>query len=295
MGLMTKKVMTADVTLSGITDDPDSSDVAAQVGFTAHGREMDSRDLVAFIPMAVVGTLRGCRSAPNHGRPFLNICNEVADALLECGSAGAKEFRLRDVTGEPLDMSEFWAPEPDLVTEGMVDRWLRQCMPEIADRESGGHTRRFKAILQVPRSGSRVPFVSPWSRNAFVGIQGTLAMFEAAARTADYAATTRPLAATTKRLLNFNEDVFGSEAIPELGEATWLYQLVDAIHAADDPLSADLPSFVEGESADQSIMQARMGRWVRESGLSIDAAATELSRRVSEGEPLPWEEADSGR
>ena len=31
-----------------------------------------------------------------------------------------------------------------------------------------------------------------------------------------------------------------------------------------------------------------MGRWVHESGLSIDEAATEVERRVGAGEPPPW-------
>jgi hypothetical protein len=35
-------------------------------------------------------------------------------------------------------------------------------------------------------------------------------------------------------------------------------------------------------------LEATMGRWVRESGLSTQEAAAELSRRVGAGEPPPW-------
>jgi hypothetical protein len=38
------------------------------------------------------------------------------------------------------------------------------------------------------------------------------------------------------------------------------------------------------------VMLAKMGRWIAESGLSQDAAARELSRRVNAGEPLPWDD-----
>jgi hypothetical protein len=294
MGVMSRKVMTAEVTLSGIEDDPASSEVAAQVRFTIHGRSETPRDLVALLPMAVVGTLRGCRSAPNHAQPFLTICGEVVDALLECDPAEAPSFRLRDAIFEPYDLSHIWAEfGDDSVTEDMVDCWLRQCMPQITSDVAGGHKRRFTATLKAPRRANFVPFVAPWSRNAFVGIQGTLAMFEAAARSRDYAATTRPIAATTRRVLDFSEEVFGPETIPGLAEATWLYQLVDAIHDADDPLTADLPVFVEGESGDQTVATAKMGRWATESGLSAEAAARELTRRVNAGEPLPWEDPPS--
>jgi hypothetical protein len=35
-------------------------------------------------------------------------------------------------------------------------------------------------------------------------------------------------------------------------------------------------------------LEATMGRWVRESGLSTEEAAAELTRRMDAGEPLPW-------
>lgn len=291
MGLMGKKLMSVEVALSGVQDDPATSDVVAQVRFTSHGRSESSRDLAALVPMTVVATLRSCRSAPTHAGPFLDICNEVTDALLACGPEDAPSFRLREVIDEPLDLSDYWAVDEESATEEMVECWLRQCMPRISDESAGGHKRRFSATLQAPRRAAGIPFVKPWSRNAFVGIQGTLATFEAAARSRDYVTTTRPVAATTRRLLDFVEEVFGTETIPGFGEATWLYMLVNAVHAADDPLSAALPSFVEGESPEVTIATTKLGRWVRESGLSDDAALREISRRSNAGESMPWDDA----
>jgi hypothetical protein len=58
MNLLSKTLITADVHLSGLGDDPFSTDTVAQVEFRVHGRSEQPRDLVAFLPMAMVGTLR---------------------------------------------------------------------------------------------------------------------------------------------------------------------------------------------------------------------------------------------
>jgi hypothetical protein len=121
-----------------------------------------------------------------------------------------------------------------------------------------------------------------------VGILGTLAMFEAMARSRDYHDTTRPAAATTRRLLDFNADVFG-ETIPGFGEATWLYQLANEVSVAEDPLTCGLPHF-SGKAPEEAVMHIKLGRWVRESGLTADAARRERHRCMEAGEPMPWDE-----
>jgi hypothetical protein len=127
------------------------------------------------------------------------------------------------------------------------------------------------------------------NRNSFLEIEGTLAMFEAVARTRDFQATTRPAAAGLRRLLDFNADVFG-EDIPGFAEATWLYELAVAVSVADDPLTAPLPSFSGTDgSGEEAVAMAKMGRWVRESGLDTGAAVAELQRRQEAGEPMAWQ------
>lgn len=166
-------------------------------------------------------------------------------------------------------------------SEEMIDSWLRQCLPEVREQRTGGHRRRFKASLVEPRrpGGSAFVAMSNRNRNSFLEVEGTLAMFEAVAQTRDYATTTRPAAATLRRLLDFNADVFG-ENIPGFGEATWLYELAASVSAAEDPLTAPLPSFSGTDgSGDQAVAMAKMGKWARESGLHNAAAATELLRR----------------
>jgi hypothetical protein len=242
MSLTSRKLMSAEVLLTGLGDEPGSTDVVAQVRFEAHGRPEQPRDLAAFLPMSVVATLRGCRSAPTHAAPFLEICGEVADALLGRDPSPAEPFSLRTTVSEPVFDQEMLAFMYDggPASEEMVDSWLRQCLPRIGDDPAGGHRRRFKATMKEPRRAGGVPFVAPWSRNSFLAIEGTLAMFEAAARSRDYQATVRPVAATLRRLLDFNHEAFGT-AIPDFGGATWLYQLAATVSVAEDPLTAPLP------------------------------------------------------
>ena len=294
MSLTSRKVLSAEVTLTGLGDDPDGSDVAAQVEFRAHGRPEQPRDLAGFLAMTVVATLRGCRSAPTHAGPFLDICGELANALLQWNPDSGGRFSLREAISEPLLDNESLmliyggATAP---SEEMIDSWLRQCLPEVREQRTGGHRRRFKASLVEPRraGGSAFVAMSNRNRNSFLEVEGTLAMFEAVAQTRDYGTTTRPAAATLRRLLDFNADVFG-ENIPGFGEATWLYELAASVSAAEDPLTAPLPSFSGTDgSGDQAVAMAKMGKWARESGLDNAAAATELLRRQEAGEPMPWE------
>ncbi|MHB8660021.1 MAG: hypothetical protein ACYC91_19195 [Solirubrobacteraceae bacterium] len=201
-------------------------------------------------------------------------------------------------------MQELPISEPDFDTEtlallydgeangDMVDSWLRQCLPRVSSDRIGGHRRKFNATMQEPRAGG-IPYVALASRNAFLGIQGTLAMFEAAAQSRDFDATVRPAAATLRRVLDFNTEAFGGE-IPEFGEATWLYQLTATVSMAENPLSCPLPQFVGTDSSPQeTMMMVRMGKWMRESGLDETAAAQELTRRMNAGEPLPWDQQAS--
>src|SRR5450755_892745 len=292
MGLTFRNVFSADVLLTGLGDDPDSTDVAAQVRFEAYGRPEQPRDLARFLSMTVVATLRDCRSAPTHTGPFLAICSELADALLDWDPAAGGTFSLRTEISEPFLDTEGLALIYDSggATEEMVDSWLRQCLPRVSNEAVGGHRRRFKATLKEPRRAGGVPFVAPSSRNVFLEIEGTLAMFEAAARSRDYSATTRPAAATLRRLLDFNEAVFGGDAIPGFSEATWLYQLAGAVSAAEDPLTGPLPRFVGTDTpGEEAVGMLKLGRWVGESGLDADAAAREIERRMQAGEPMPWE------
>lgn len=295
MSLTCREVFSADVLLTGLGDDPDSTDVAAQVRFEAHGRSEQPRDLARFLSMTVVATLRDCRSAPSHAEPFLGICSELADALLDWDPAAVGTFSLRTAISEPFLDAEGLALIYDGggATEEMVDCWLRQCLPRVSNESVGGHRRRFKATLKEPRRAGGIPFVAPSSRNVFLEIEGTLAMFEAAARSRDYSATTRPAAATLRRLLDFNEEVFGGDAIPGFGEATWLYQLAGAASVAEDPLTGPLPRFSGTDTpGEEAVGVVKLGRWARESGLDSDAAAREVERLLQAGEPMPWEHPD---
>jgi len=291
MNLMSRKVFSAEVLLAGLGDDPESTDVVAQVQFKSHGRAEEPRDLAGFLGMSVVATLRGCRSAPTHARPFLDICSELADGLLVWNPSSTEPFSLRQVIGEPLFDQEGLALIYDggAASEEMIDSWLRQCLPRVGAERTGGHRRKFKAVLKQPRRAGAVPFVAPWSRNSFLAIQGTLAMYEAAALSRDYHTTTRPAAATLRRLLDFNEEAFRGE-LPGFGETTWLYQLAGTAAVAEDPLTCEPPRFSGTDSSgEESMMMLKLGRWARESGLDADAAAREITRRTQAGEPMPWD------
>jgi hypothetical protein len=293
MGLMSRTSFEAEVRLSGLSDDPESTDTVAQVQFKANGRPERPRDLALFLPMSVVAVLRGCRSAPTHSQSFLDICGELADALLDWDPAAQRPFSLREAIDEPFLDAEGLALIYDGggASEEMVDSWLRHCLPRVSDQAAGGHRRRFKAELREPRRSEGVSFValSSRNRNSFLEIQGVLAMFESAAVTRDYAATVRPAAATLRRLLDFNAEAFGAQS-PEFAEATWLYQLAEAISQAQDPLSAPLPTFAGTDvPGEQALMEVKLGRWARASGLDAEQAAQELSRRLQAGEPVPWD------
>jgi hypothetical protein len=93
MGLMSRTSFEAAVRLSGLGDDPDSTDAVAEVQFKANRRPEQPRDLAMFLPMSVVAVLRGCGSDPTHAQPFLDICGELADALLDWDPAVGTSFR----------------------------------------------------------------------------------------------------------------------------------------------------------------------------------------------------------
>jgi hypothetical protein len=293
MGLTYRTLFDGEALLSGLADEPDANDVVAQVQFKAHGRAEQPRDLALFLPMTVVATLRDCRAAPTHAQPFLDICGELADALLGWTPA-AGPFSLRGaVSGPSLSQEDIaYIYGGERVNEEMLDSWLRQCLPRVSDDGASGHRRRFKAELREPRRAGGIPFVamSNRNRNPFLEIVGTLAMFGAAAQSRDYHGTIRPTAATLKRMLDFNADVFGA-GIPEFSEATWLYQLVMAVSTAEDPLTGPLPQFFGTDTAgEETVMMTKLGRWARETGLDESAAAQELVRRMDAGEPMPWEQ-----
>ncbi|HLI59057.1 MAG TPA: hypothetical protein VKV21_05265 [Solirubrobacteraceae bacterium] len=139
--------------LSDLGDDPEGTDVVAQVQFKAHGRPEQPRDLAAFLPMTVVAALRDCRAAPTHTQPFLDICGELADALLGWNPT-ANPFSLRQTVDEPSlsreDIAIIYGDEQQ-PNEEMVDSWLRQCLPRVhGDGTVSGHRRRFKAELRIP-------------------------------------------------------------------------------------------------------------------------------------------------
>lgn len=294
MRLTSRKMFSAEVLLTGLGDNPEATDTAAQVQFEAHGRPEQPRDLAAFLAMTVVATLRGTRSAPTHAQPFLDLCDELTDALLDRDPAAGAAFSLRQAIGEPTFDAEMLALIHDggAASEEMVDSWLRQCLPRVGSTGAGGHRRRFKVTMKEPRCAGGIAFVasSNRNRNSFLEIEATLAMFEAATHSRDYAVTVRPAAATLRRVLDFNAEAFGGE-IPGFGEATWLYQLAAVVSVAEDPLTCPLPQFSgTNTSGDETLMMVKMGRWARESGLHEGAAARELGRRVQAGEGMPWDD-----
>ena len=295
MGLSSRTLFGGEVMLSGLVDDPEATDTVAQAQFKAHGRMEQPRDLAAFLPMSVVAVLRDCRAAPTHAQPFLDICGELANALLAWTPA-AGEFTLRQAIGEPSMSQEVIAliyADEEQANKEMVDSWLRQCLPRVSsDGTVHGHRRRFKAELRSSRRAGGIPFVamSNRNRNPFLEIEGTLAMFEAAAQTRDYYATVRPAAATLKRVLDFHVEVL-SGGVPDFTEATWLYQLANACSKAEDPLTGPLPSFSGTDtSGRETVTMAKLGRWARQAGLDDRTAAQELARRIEAGESMPWEE-----
>jgi hypothetical protein len=295
MGLMSKKVFSGSVRLSGLPDEPGPSDVVAQVQFEAHGRPEQPRDMAAFLAKCLIANLRGSRSAPTHAEPCIDITGEVADALLSWNPDAGDAFRLRDVVDDPLYGPETLALmyDPAGPSEEMVDTWLRQLLPRVAPEPVGGRRRRFAATMTTGRR-SGATFVKPSSRNSFLAIQGMLAMIEAAAQTRDWGTTVLPTAATLRRVLDFNREAFGG-GIPDFGEATWLYELVDAVALAEDPLTSPLPQFSGTDSSgDEALAMVKLGRWMRESGLDEGSAAAELQRRTAAGEPMPWEEQGAG-
>lgn len=293
MGLGSRTLFEGEVRMSGLADDPDTTDTVAQVQFKPRAHPEQPRELAMFLPMTAVAALRDCRAAPTHAQPFLDICGELIDALLGWDPTTGS-FSLRQAVSGPSisqeDLAFVYGDQP--VNEEMADAWLRQCLPRVSSNGAGGHHRRFKAELRTPRRARGVPFVAMLSRNRnpFLEIEATLAMFEAAANSRDYQATVRPATATLKRVLDFNAEVFDG-GIPDFGEATWLYQLASAVSAAEDPLTGPLPQFFgTNTSGEEAVAMSKLGRWLRESGLDEDAAAQELTRRMDAGQPMPWEE-----
>ena len=58
MSLMSRKAFSAEVLLTGLGDDPQPTDVVAQVRFKSHGGAEKPRALAGFLVMSVVATCR---------------------------------------------------------------------------------------------------------------------------------------------------------------------------------------------------------------------------------------------
>ena len=237
MTLFARRVVAAEVTLTGLSDDPDATDAVAQVAIDFGAREEHPRDLAAFLPMNVVAVLRSCRSAPTHARPFASVCEEVCAGIVEDDGRGYRpEFRVRamvvKLSADPILL------DPDEVTEGNMEVFLRAALPRVEDEPAGwGETRSYKPTLQVSRR--KGTWVNPWAKNPFIAMQGTLALFEYVARTRDYGPTVHPAAVITQRALAAVASMTNGSMIPTLGQATIVYNLVDEMAALDDPAAAE--------------------------------------------------------
>ena len=61
--------------------------------------------------------------------------------------------------------------DPDEVTEGNMEVFLRAALPRVEDEPAGwGETRSYKPTLQVSRR--KGAWVNPWAKNPFIAMQG---------------------------------------------------------------------------------------------------------------------------
>lgn len=250
MGLLNKKVFTAEVDFFGVKEweqsDGDPPNLYSAVRSDPHSTVAQGRSAFGLmVPLVAAKLLYNSKAERRITTPMMDAL-ETAAVVLGDLDEDPRSFSFREGDFEDVSLQALLAAGPDddallaAVEDGEhFERMLFALVPQLDGEARGGADCTFHASLMRGRGGWWVKVKAPWKGPAFFAMFGLFAMIERLARSErDRATALDPAMCGLRALCHLYFEVLRGHGFDSMRTLTAFNTVISDVVLADDPAAA---------------------------------------------------------